>query len=229
MPHADSLCGRLHQRPETGWCRCRVTAAARQPSSPSAIGRVSVFCNRLLKSSCSSVLSRGRWAAQAPSPVDGASCHVLHQHVVREQSSASSTPAGASSALEISLEAKSGAGMGLSALTLPPDSPPASAASRGGVPTDAPRGRQPLFPFARGDLQAALCQEGHRARQPHLPLLRQTGHGAGTRDPSQPPGTEAAGQEGGRCLRLQTRLPPCRACLEQQRGARRYLSRLVDL
>lgn len=36
-----------------------------------------------------------------------------------------------------------------------------SSSGCGCVPSDAPRGRQPLFTFPRGDLQAALCQERH--------------------------------------------------------------------
>lgn len=68
-----------------------------------------------------------------------------------------------------------------------------SAAGGGGVPADAAGGGQPLVPVAGGDLQTALRQEGHRARQPHLALLRPAGHGAGAGHAGQSPGTSARG------------------------------------
>lgn len=69
--------------------------------------------------------------------------------------------------------------------------PLCSAAGGGGVPADAAGGGQPFIPVPGGDLQTALCQEGHRARQPHLALLRPAGHGAGSGHTGQSPGTTA--------------------------------------
>lgn len=46
-------------------------------------------------------------------------------------------------------------------LCTPRPVPDPSAPRRGGFPADASGGGQPLLAVAGGDLQAALCQEGH--------------------------------------------------------------------
>ena len=45
------------------------------------------------------------------------------------------------------------------------------------VPADAAGGGQPLLHRAERHLQAALCEEKHRARCTHRSLLRTAGHG----------------------------------------------------
>lgn len=70
---------------------------------------------------------------------------------------------------------------------------PCSAPSGGGVPSDAAGRGQPLVSVSGGDLQAALRQEGHRARQPHLEILRSSGYRASSRHAGQPPGMETIG------------------------------------
>lgn len=68
--------------------------------------------------------------------------------------------------------------------------PSSSAQSGCCVSSDASGGGQPFVSVAGGNLQTALCQEGHRTRQPHLQILRPSGHCTGPRHTGQSPGTD---------------------------------------
>lgn len=63
-----------------------------------------------------------------------------------------------------------------------------SSSSGGSFTSDAACWGQPLVSVTGGNLQTTLCQKGHWARQPHLPILWPPCYCAGSRHTSQPPG-----------------------------------------
>lgn len=65
---------------------------------------------------------------------------------------------------------------------------PPSAPRCRSLSSDAARRGQSFLTVLGWNLQAALRQERHRARQPHLALLRQAGYSPSPRHAGQPPG-----------------------------------------